>query len=67
MTGKVTVTFSAPTHLSRKVQNLVKKYDGRFEYNPLVLFKYTRFSISFENENVNKFMNMVDILNQPYV
>ena len=64
-----TLTFYAPTRFARYVQNLVKKYDGRFVHNPLDMFQGdSQFKISFEDiVNCNKFTARYYILNQPFV
>ncbi len=64
----IIVTFYAPTKFARKVQDLVKKYDGRFKGNPYLGLERTWFEVSFEDsDNYNKFGRRVDIFNQPWV
>lgn len=63
------MSFNIKTNLLWLIQRLVKRYDGRFVYNPFQLFGgKSRVVISFEKiENANKFNVMLVICEQPYI
>lgn len=66
----ITMTFFAPSRYAIHVQNLVKKYNGRFVHNPIGIgiSKDAQFKISFDNsDKCNKFSARYHILNQPWV
>lgn len=62
------MTFYTKTNLLWAIQRLVKKYDGRFVYNPYEVFGgKSRVTISFDDvHNANKFNRMVYITEQRY-
>ena len=62
------MSFKVNTNILRTIQQLVKKYDGRFIGNPYPAYNdKSRVTISFDNvENANKFDKMLNICVQPY-
>ena len=73
----ITVTFYAPTKHARKIQDLVKLFDGYFDRNEFPQLGYTElnidnteFKISFDGDNCDeryrKFSIRTDIINQMY-
>ena len=64
----ITITFYAPTRQGRLIQDLVKRYDGRFVYNPFPMFNNeSKFDISFEDGyNYKMFSICQQITEQPF-
>ena len=49
------------------IQQLVKRFDGRFVFNPYLQFKDYAYKISFDDvDNANKFSLMEHIMTQPF-
>ena len=63
-----TITFTHSVKQLRIVQDLVKRYDGRFVYNPLIMpHDVARLSISFEDShNYRAFCTMREIIQQKF-
>lgn len=63
-----TVTFYTKNNNLVRIQNLVKKYDGRFVHNPLDMYTgESQLKISFEDShNCNNFMTRQYITKQSY-
>ena len=64
----ITATFYAPTKLSRRVQDNVKRHGGWFDVNPLPLFNHkSLFTVSFDSGGAyNPFAACIEIIQQPY-
>jgi hypothetical protein len=51
----------------RYVQNLVKRFDGRFKCNPLCMKYRALVDVSFSNgHNMGRFHMMLSIMDQPF-
>jgi len=64
----ITVTFYAPTNIGRRIQDNVKRFDGRFVGNPFEMFNgQSQYAISFEDgDNYRKFSACTEIVQQPW-
>lgn len=62
------LTFYAKNSNLVRIQNLVKKFDGRFVRNPFDMFKgMSQLEISFEDSHkCNEFSNRLYITEQPF-
>lgn len=61
------ISFYAKIEHLRRVQNLVKCFDGRFIKNPLCSKYRAYVSVSFaQSENMRKFHVMLNIMEQPF-
>ena len=59
------MSFYSKTKNLKHVQNLVKRYDGRFLYNPFVIGEQANVVLTFDNmNNANKFNLMNYITEQ---
>ena len=61
------MSFYSLTKKLKHLQNLVKRYDGRFVHNPIIIIDQANVVLTFEDiNNANKFNLMHHITQQSY-
>jgi len=63
----ITASFYHNTTQLRLLQDLVKRYDGRFLCNPFIIGERARVTLSFDDgRNYQRFSCMCNIIQQKY-
>jgi len=61
------MSFWCTTKNLKHIHNLVKRYDGRYVYNPMLVASQANVVLTFADmDNANKFNLMQHITEQPY-